>query len=304
MRYNKVSLQHLEYNLTAKQDNAPVIRGSKTILCTLTKQKQSITMISFQTIQTTFTTTKHEFFHKTHSLTINNYQKRFFICKSKDPDTNAPSSPEGDARRQEILAKIAMLQAQKVRLTDYLDERSEYLTKFAEEANVEFDQVGENALKELEEASARIMGNIESQMQAFEESAESSKQEIEENQRKIDEFETRFENEINEGLFFKNLGQSPTKPVDKSLAKAAAEKVTELTKQTAGTETRRNIYLALIGLVSISLIDSVISPSFDWRKGVILGLILVGLITQLTYEQKVLGEAQRKENEKSEDKKE
>lgn len=146
------------------------------------------------------------------------------------------------------------------------------------------------------------MGNIESQMQAFEESAESNKQEIEENQRKIDEFETRFENEINEGLFFKNLGQS--KPVNITLAKEEAQKVTELTKQTAGTNTRRNIYLALIGLVSISLIDSFISQSFDWRKGGILGLVLVGLVTQLTYEQNVLGEAQKNETEKNEDKKE
>ncbi|KAI3805764.1 hypothetical protein L1987_21649 [Smallanthus sonchifolius] len=253
-------------------------------------------MISLKTIQTTFTTTKQEFFHKPGS--------RFFICKSKDSDANTPStepSPDGDARKQEILARIAMLQAQKVRLTDYLDERSEYLTKFAEDANAEFDQVGENALKELEEAGARIMGNIESQMQAFEESAEASKQEIEENQKKIDDFEIRFENEINEGLFFKNLGQ--TKPVNKTIAKEEAEKVIELTKQTAGTETRRNIYLALIGLVSISLIDSFISQSFDWRKGVILGLILVGLVTQLTYEQKVLGETQTKETEKNEDKK-
>ena len=35
---------------------------------------------------------------------------------------------EGDSRKQELLARIAMLQAQKVRLTDYLDERSAYLS--------------------------------------------------------------------------------------------------------------------------------------------------------------------------------
>nr|XP_043636369.1 uncharacterized protein LOC122607457 [Erigeron canadensis] len=214
-------------------------------------------MISLKAIQTIFTTTKHDFFHRTDFFIKNkNHRSRIlFVSKSKDSDTNTQSSspepsPEGDARKQELLARIAMLQAQKVRLTDYLDERSEYLTKFAEEANVEFDQVGENALKELEEASARIMGNIESQMQAFEESAESNKLEIEENQRKIDEFEVRFQNEVNEGLFFKNLGQS--KPVDKTLAKEEAEKLKELTKQNAGTKTRRNIYLALIGLISIS----------------------------------------------------
>lgn len=55
-----------------------------------------------------------------------------------------------------MLAKIAMLQTQKVRLTDFLDEQSDYLTQFAEEANAEIDQIGEEARKELEEASARV----------------------------------------------------------------------------------------------------------------------------------------------------
>ncbi|KAI3677626.1 hypothetical protein L6452_36892 [Arctium lappa] len=186
-------------------------------------------MISLKAIQTCFITTKHEIFYKTDFSTKNHHHhSRLFLCKSKDSNTSTPSSPpppEGDARKQDLLARIAMLQAQKVRLTDYLDERSAYLTQFAEEANVEFDQVGENALKELEEASARIMGNIESQMQAFEESAESSKMEIEENQKKLDEFENRFENERNEGMFFKSLGES--KPVNKSIAKAAAEKMND-----------------------------------------------------------------------------
>lgn len=49
-----------------------------------------------------------------------------------------------------------MLQAQKLRLTDYLDERSAFLTQFAEEANAEIDQIGENALKELDEAGSRV----------------------------------------------------------------------------------------------------------------------------------------------------
>ena len=50
-----------------------------------------------------------------------------------------------------------MLQTSKVRLTDFLDERSDYLTKFAEEANAEFDKVGEDAMKDLDEASSRVL---------------------------------------------------------------------------------------------------------------------------------------------------
>ncbi|KAI9127747.1 hypothetical protein K1719_000740 [Acacia pycnantha] len=42
------------------------------------------------------------------------------LCKSNDSDPQSPPSPpEGDARSQELLARIAQLQTQKVRLTDY-----------------------------------------------------------------------------------------------------------------------------------------------------------------------------------------
>lgn len=77
------------------------------------------------------------------------------FCKSNDSDQQPPP-PEGDARSQELLARIAQLQAQKVRLTGYLDETSEYLTKFGEEAFAEIDKLGEDALKGLDEASERV----------------------------------------------------------------------------------------------------------------------------------------------------
>lgn len=77
------------------------------------------------------------------------------LCKSNDSDPQSPV-PEGDARSQELLARIAMLQAQKVRLTDYMDERSAYLAQFGEEAIAEFDKIGEDALKGLDEAGERV----------------------------------------------------------------------------------------------------------------------------------------------------
>lgn len=108
-------------------------------------------MLSLKVIQTP---SNHAFFHgkeffkrKSASLVVS--------CKPGDSNPNNPP-PQGDTRKQELLAQIAMLQAQKLRLTDYLDERSEYLTQFAEEANAEIDQIGENAFKELDEAGSRV----------------------------------------------------------------------------------------------------------------------------------------------------
>uniref|UniRef100_A0A2N9FAL2 Uncharacterized protein n=1 Tax=Fagus sylvatica TaxID=28930 RepID=A0A2N9FAL2_FAGSY len=240
-------------------------------------------MIAFKTIQTSFTATKHAFFFHTGRPSNT---KSSFLCLSKPNDSNSEaSSPEGDTRKQDLLARIAMLQAQKVRLTDYLDERSAYLTQFGEETNAEFDKIGEDALKGLDEASSRIMENIESRMQAFEESVELNKQEIEENENNLIEFEDQIEKDRNEGLFFKNLRQRT--PTEKVNAKEETEKIEEVTKENAGSKTRRNIYLALIGLIVISLADSFLSSSYDLRKVAVLGVILVALISQFIYEQRM-----------------
>lgn len=112
-------------------------------------------MIALRGIHTSLTPIKHGLFY---IRTVPNTKNSLFcLCKSKDSDESSEASPpEGDTRKQELLARIAMLQAQKVRLTDYLDERSAYLTQFAEEANIEFDKIGEDALKGLDEASSRV----------------------------------------------------------------------------------------------------------------------------------------------------
>lgn len=111
-------------------------------------------MIVLKAIQTSFTAIKHTSFHITR---LSNTKQHFnlCVCKSNDSDSEPPL-PEGDTRKQELLARIAQLQAQKVRLTDFLDETSDYLTQFAEEANVEFDKIGEDALKGLDEAGDRV----------------------------------------------------------------------------------------------------------------------------------------------------
>ncbi|KMT07779.1 hypothetical protein BVRB_6g147020 isoform A [Beta vulgaris subsp. vulgaris] len=196
-----------------------------------------------------------------------------------------------------------MLQTQKLRLTDYLDERSAYLTQFAEEASAEIDAIGENALKDLDEASARIMENIESKMQDFEESSEINKEEMEKRDKELAEFEGEVEKGRNEGLFFQSLQQK--KPVEIAKAKEEAKKVIDVTKDSAASKARRNIYLALIGLMSIGIADSYIASSPDWRKIAVLAAILVGLLSQFVYEQNLLKQSEKLgEGDKDEDKSE
>jgi len=141
------------------------------------------------------------------------------------------------------------------------------------------------------------MGNIESQMQAFEESAELNRMEIEKNDSEVADFEGQMEKDMNEGMFFKNLGQKA--PVDKAKAKEEAQKIKDLTNAKAGSKTRKNIYLALMGVLAIVIADSFISSSPDWRKVAVLGAILVGLITQFSYEQRLSSEIKRAEKEQT-----
>lgn len=126
------------------------------------------------------------------------------------------------------------------------------------------------------------MENIESQMQAFEESAELNRTEIEKNDNKVADFEVQMENDRNEGMFFKSLGQKA--PVDKTKAKEEAQKIKDLTNAKAGSKTRKNIYLALMGVLAIVIADSFLSSAPDWRKVAVLGAILVGLITQFSWD--------------------
>ncbi|XP_059667931.1 uncharacterized protein LOC132313252 [Cornus florida] len=255
-------------------------------------------MISFKAIQTTFIPTKDALFHTRGPSKKKN--SLLSPCKSNDSESGT-SPPEGDARKQELLVKIAMLQTQKVRLKDYLDERSAYLTQFAEEANAEFDQIGEDALKGLDEAGARIMENIETRMQAFEESTEMNKLEIEKSKKKLVEFEDQIDKDRNEGMFFKNLGQRS--PAEKANAKEVVEKIKEIAKENAGSKTRRNVYLGLICLVAVGIVDSLISSSSGWPKVVILGVILVALLSQFIYEQRLLSESERTEKDKTQEEK-
>ena len=145
------------------------------------------------------------------------------------------------------------------------------------------------------------MENIKSRMQAFEESAEKNRLEIEENDNKLAALEGQIEEDRNEGLFFKNLSQRT--PAQKAAAKKDMKRIKELTKQSAGSKIRRNIYLALIGVLVISIADSFISSSSDWRKVAVLGAILVGLITQVIYEQSILSETKETGKGKMEKKK-
>ncbi|KAK7256872.1 hypothetical protein RIF29_30416 [Crotalaria pallida] len=250
-------------------------------------------MIALKSIHHSFSSTNDKYtIHCTRLL--NTRGSILCLCKSNDSDSQTPQP--GDTRKQDLLARIVMLQTRKVRLMDYIDEKSAYLTKFGEEAKTELDKIGEDALKGLDEAGERITANIESQMLEFEESAELNRQEIQKRENKLEEFEVQMEDDRNEGLFFKNLRKKG--PVDIAKAKEEAEKIKQVTREKVGSKTRKIIYLFFIGLLTFGVVDSIAASSTDWRKVAFLGAILLALISQFIYEQNISSETgtTRKDN--------
>ncbi|XP_051226642.1 uncharacterized protein [Lolium perenne] len=236
--------------------------------------------------------------HRQHALPSRR-RSSICACSSEDAGSDTPLPHGGDGRQQEVLAKIAMLQTQKVRITNFLDERSAYLTKFTKDADSEFDMIGQNAMKELDQIGDQIMERLDSKMQAYEETAEMERQEIEMNERVLEDFEDWIEVEKNEGMFFKSLGKKKPKNKEeiKVKAKIEAQKIREITKESAGSKARMNIYLALMTILGLTIANAVFAtPEVEWRKVAALGLIFIGLVTQVIYEQDMSPpEAEKKE---------
>jgi hypothetical protein len=136
----------------------------------------------------------------------------------------------------------------------------------------------------------QILERLDSKMQAFEETAEVQRQEIEMNDKVLEDFEDWIEKEKNQGMFFQSLGK--VKPRNKKeikvKAKVEAQKVKEIAKESAGSKTRMNIYLGLMGILGITIANAIFATAeVEWRKVAALGLIFIGLVAQIIYEQDI-----------------
>ena len=132
----------------------------------------------------------------------------------------------------------------------------------------------------------QILERLDSKMQAFEETAEVQRQEIEMNEKVLEDFEDWIEKEKNEGMFFKSLGK--VKPRNKKEIKLKAKVEAQKVKEIAGSKTRMNIYLGLMAILGLTIANAVFAtPEVEWRKVAALGLIFIGLVAQVIYEQDI-----------------
>lgn len=195
----------------------------------------------------------------------------------------------GDERTQDLLVEIAMLEAQKVQVTEFVKERSSHLAEIVEQANSEFQQVADDTMKGMDEAGIKVMENLEADVQACEEKLASARAEMETNEQSITKFEKEMQKVRNEGLFFQSLYTQAKKwkdlpPEKRNTIQMEADMLKEVTKRTLNSTTRRNLYIFLILVLNLTIIDLVASGNAEWPKLAIYTILDVLVVTQLTYE--------------------
>jgi hypothetical protein len=145
--------KYYPFKVNTREPNSPVLLRKEAKLQTIKGGKKEKKMISLNSIQTSLSP-PHQ--RKT-SLFKGKKRRLICTCSSRDEESTDSASPVGgDRRRQEILATIALLQAQKVRVVNYLDDQAKNLNKFGENANAELEEIGKSMLSDLDDTSDRV----------------------------------------------------------------------------------------------------------------------------------------------------
>eukprot|EP00246_Nothoceros_aenigmaticus_P009899 TRINITY_DN2592_c0_g1_i3.p1 TRINITY_DN2592_c0_g1~~TRINITY_DN2592_c0_g1_i3.p1 ORF type:complete len:302 (-),score=65.67 TRINITY_DN2592_c0_g1_i3:488-1393(-) len=224
---------------------------------------------------------------RTSRLVLNRRHVR--VRMSSTGQEGEPEKVVGNKQVQDQLVKMLRLQTGKMRVRDFVDERSSYLSNIAEQAKAEGDKIAEDILRGIEEAGSKVLKRFDADAQAFEDELASARAEIEANEKDFDEFEKNVEIARSEGLFFKSLYRPMKSWKSRSLEERnaleeQAAAISEVAKTSAGSKSRRYLYGVLIFLLTLTLVETVSAGDFSWRKFAIYGGVLAFLLLQFSYE--------------------
>lgn len=225
------------------------------------------------------------------ALRTRNLQHRLaFVSASDQVDEPEDGDDQGDKQVQDILVGMVRLQAGKMRVSEFVDDRSKMLSDIADQAKEEYDKIAQDAMRTMDEASSKIISSVDAEAQAMEDELAAARAEMEADSRDFDEFEENVDKARSEGLFFKSLYSKPLKAwndrtkEEKQAIKEQADAVYNSAKKSGSSKPRRFLYGVLILLLSLSLVEAVSNGSYEWPKLALYSLILVALVVQLTYE--------------------
>lgn len=129
---------------------------------------------------------------------------------SRDGDSSGSDKSAGDEQMQQLLADLVQLQSDKVRVEEFVEQRSKLLTGIAESASAGYERINETAKRNLEAASNKAMQQLDAEADELERELAASREEIERNEREFDEFEKSVQEKRNAMLFFKQLYKRPS----------------------------------------------------------------------------------------------
>lgn len=230
----------------------------------------------------------HHHHHLHHHRPVYSPCRPLCCTRSSEP----PPQPSGDTSLQQTLVQIVRLQTDKVRVSQFLDQKSQHLTYVAQQAMAEYDRISQHARTSIDQASAKALKTVQEDAQAFEEELASARAEIEASDEELDEFEKKVATARNEGLFFKGL-YKPLKPwkdrapEEQIVIKEQAKKIAEITTASMGSKSRQNVYVLMILLLSLILLEGLGSGEISWPRVAIYGALILFLILQVAYESSV-----------------
>jgi TolB-like protein len=67
---------------------------------------------------------------------------------------------QGDEQVQDMLVGMVRLQAGKMRVSEFVDDRSKMLSDIADQAKEEYDKIAQDAMRTMDEASSKVSQSL------------------------------------------------------------------------------------------------------------------------------------------------
>lgn len=116
---------------------------------------------------------------------------------------------DGDPGVQQLLVEMLRLQMGRVRMNDFVEERSQHMREIADQSTVELNRIANRTMKGVDKAGSRVLRELDAGAFAIERELEIARADIEAYEQDCEEFEARAIYSRNEGLFFKSLYPMP-----------------------------------------------------------------------------------------------
>ncbi|KAI5072168.1 hypothetical protein GOP47_0012274 [Adiantum capillus-veneris] len=224
-------------------------------------------------------------------------QPLLVIASSYGPGSKSSDGTSGDTKVQQMLVDMVRIQVGKVRMIEFVDERSQHLRNIADDVVLEYDRIAYRTMKDFDASGSRVLRQLDAGASAIEKDLMIARAEMEAHSRDFEEFQIRIAYSRNEGLFFKNLYKSPRGlRYQENLSKDQLEK--KITIASSEKDLSSSYRQLLYGGLSLVMVSFLWSSTSAFMSGTCMrasklasyGVIFSLLLAQLAYAKVIVGE--------------